>query len=557
MNKVLLIMVFLPAAAAVVVALIGSKRATLVRCVTLAATLVTLLLAFGVVTLFNTTQQGVNVEIIPGTDPRTIPPTAFTYGPFHPQLETKADWLGLGDGSDPRTPKVQFYLGIDGISLWLVVLTALLMVPSVLVSWESITDRPASFYALLLLLETGLLGVFCSFDLFLFYIFFEFTLVPLFFLIGIWGGPQKRYAARKFFIYTLAGSVISLVGIVAFALAMQEKIGRLTFSIPELAAAVERLAATGEMLPADVQGWIFIALFIGFAVKVPLFPFHTWLPIAHVEAPTAGSVILAGVLLKLGTYGFLRLCLPMLPDATVSVGVPLVATLATIGIIYGALCSLAQNDLKKLVAYSSISHLGFCMLGMFALNVEGISGSVLYMVNHGLSTGALFLLVGMVYDRYHTREMGEMSGLTARLPVLAFFMVFISLSSVALPGLNGFVGELLTLIGMFKAHPAYAVVGAVGIILGAWYLLGMLQRSFFGPLREPHHEGRVTDLDAREVWALAPIAAVCLLIGVYPQPFIKYMEPEVKAIAAIYERQAAAKIILLNGDSMKVRDPEP
>ena len=285
---------------------------------------------------------------------------------------------------------------------------------------------------------------------------------------------------------------------------------------------------------AKLETLFFLALFAGFAIKVPLVPFHTWLPLAHVEAPTAGSVLLAGVLLKLGTFGFLRLCLPLLPGASLQVGVPLIAFLATVGIIYGALCALTQADIKKLVAYSSVSHLGFCMLGMFALNAEGISGSILEMVNHGLSTGALFLLVGMLYERYHTRMLADYGGMAGRLPVYSFFLIYFSLSSLGLPGLNGFVGEFLSLIGMFTVpgYRGYAIIASVGVILGAWYLLAMVQRVCFGPLKEPPHgDHPVVDLKPRELAALIPIAAVCLWIGLYPKPMLDQIRPDVKALA--------------------------
>ncbi len=528
MGMILLILIFLPAASAVVVALIGSYQTEFARRVALAATVATLALSVVL---------AVNFEPRPEPAEGLSPAAAKEVIRLDPQTEVKVPWLSFERASPSSpTPQIQFHLGVDGISLWLVCLTALLMVPAVLVSWEAITDRVAEYYALLLVLETGMLGVFCAFDIILFYIFFEFTLVPLFFLIGIWGGPQKRYAARKFFIYTLAGSLIGLVGLVALVLAVhQYDDNTFTFSIPELARQVEQLVRR-NMFPYETQVWIFLALFIGFAVKVPLVPFHTWLPLAHVEAPTAGSVLLAGVLLKLGTYGFLRLCLPLVPLACLHVGVPLVATLSVIGILYGALCSLAQDDIKKLVAYSSVSHLGFCMLGLVALNTEGMTGGVLQMINHGLSTGALFLLVGMLYERYHTRELKELGGLAARVPVLACFMVFISLSSLGLPGLNGFVGEVLSLIGMFKVHPIYAVPGAIGIILSAWYLLNMLRSAFFGPVKEPPglHEP-APDLKPRELAALAPIAALCIWIGVYPETFIRPMEPDVKAIEQVYK----------------------
>jgi NADH-quinone oxidoreductase subunit M len=536
----LVIMIFLPLLAAGLVLLAGSKRVEMVRWLSLIATLLTLALALVIIGNFQARPRSMEVS------------GALTNeGPIRPDPDTvvQLPWQRFASAlTGTPVPEIQFYVGLDGISVGLVGLTALLMVASVLVSWNSITDRPAGFFALLLILETGMLGVFCAFDIILFYIFFEFTLVPLFFLIGIWGGPQKRYAARKFFIYTLAGSLISLVGLVALVLALNSKDQQLlTFSIPELARGIQDQMRLGEhdtelfAFWKRAQGLIFLALFVGFAIKVPLFPFHTWLPLAHVEAPTAGSVLLAGVLLKLGTYGFLRLCLPLLPLASADFGQTLVAVLAVIGIVYGSLCALAQDDIKKLVAYSSVAHLGFCMLGMFALNSEGITGSVLQMINHGLSTGALFLLVGMLYERYHTRHMQDLGGLLARVPLLGIFMVFMCLSSLGLPGLNGFVGETLALMGMFKVHPGYVIVGALGIILGAWYLLTMVQKVFFGPVREPEvAAGHVQDLDSRELAALIPIAVVCLWLGIYPKPLIEVMKPDVDAVARIYHPKAVA-----------------
>jgi NADH-quinone oxidoreductase subunit M len=388
-----------------------------------------------------------------------------------------------------------------------------------------------------LILETGMLGAFCAFDLLLFYVFFEFTLVPLFFLIAIWGGSDRARASVRFFIYTLTGSLVTFLGIVALAWSVLDQYALETpFSIPDMARAM-----AASPLPESTQIAIFLALSAGFMIKVPFVPFHTWLPLAHVEAPTAGSVLLAGVLLKLGTYGFLRLCLPLLPAACVTVGVPLIATLSVIGILYGALCALVQSDIKRLVAYSSVSHLGFCMLGVFALNVEGISGGVLQMINHGLSTGALFLLVGALYDRYHTRQLTELGGLAKRLPLLTILMVFICLSSIGLPGLNGFVGEFLSLIGMFKLHPVYAVIGTAGVVLGAWYLLTMLERGFFGPLREPEaYSAGVRDLDVREFTMLAPIAALCLWIGVAPNHVLDTIRPDVVRIVKVYETSSSA-----------------
>ncbi len=460
--------------------------------------------------------------------------------PVQPRVEYRHPWLsterGMGEGSPSSPLRLELYFGLDGVSVALIVLTTLLTLSCVLISWESIREREAEFYTALLILEAGLVGVFCAFDLVLFYVFFEFTLIPLFFLIAIWGGPQRRYAAVKFFLYTLAGSLVTLLGLVSLVMHVSSQGLAAPTSIPDLAAWLRQ-----HPLDPSLQGALFLALSAGFLIKVPVFPFHTWLPLAHVEAPTAGSVLLAGVLLKLGTYGFLRLCLPMFPVACLHLGLSLIGVLSVIGIAYGSLCALAQRDIKKLVAYSSVAHLGFCMLGLFALNVEGISGSVLQMINHGLSTGALFLLVGMIYDRYHTRQLDDLGGLAARLPLLACGMVFISMSSIGLPGLNGFIGEVLSLVGMFKQHALYAVLGATGVVLGAWYLLTMLQHAFFGPLKEPHHgepghnEEHVSDINLRELFALGPIAVLCLWIGVHPGPLLKMIEPDVKAVAALYE----------------------
>jgi NADH-quinone oxidoreductase subunit M len=406
--------------------------------------------------------------------------------------------------------------------------------------------------------------VFCSFDLVMFYGFFEFTLLPLFFLIGIWGGPQRRYAAVKFFLYTLAGSLVTLVGLVALVLTTRSAGLGTPCSIPDLAAWLQ-----SNPLSPTMQTALFLTIAVGFMVKVPVFPLHTWLPLAHVEAPTAGSVMLAGVLLKLGTYGFLRLCLPLFPAACDAVGRPLIAVLAVVGIIYGSFCALTQRDIKKLVAYSSVAHLGFCMLGLFALNAAGISGGILQMINHGLSTGGLFLLVGMIYDRYHTRQFDDLQGLAARLPLLASSMVFISMASIGLPGLNGFVGEILSLAGMFRREPIYAVLGASGVVLGAWYLLGMLQHVFFGPLREPpvgekydvrHHH--VSDMNLREFATIAPICLLCLWIGVMPQPILRVIQPDVDAVVAQYESSPRLEIArvhprVANDAAKSLRHPIP
>ena len=435
---------------------------------------------------------------------------------------------------------ISYHVGIDGVSLWLLVLTAFLTPLAVWASFTGIREEVQKYYNAHALLETGMLGVFCSLDLLLFYVFFEFTLVPLYFLIGIWGGPLRRQAANKFFIYTLAGSVLTFAGVLYLAYFGHARGGldKFTFDIQQLTS----LGQSGAV-PASVQWWLFAAFAAGFAIKVPLFPVHTWLPLAHTEAPTAGSVILAGVLLKLGTYGFTRLSIPMLPEAAVTFA-PFMATLAVIGIIYGALAAWVQDDVKKLVAYSSVSHLGFCMLGLFSLKMAGVSGAVLYMVNHGLSTGALFLVVGMIYERYHTRDINTIGGLARPMPWMAFFLIFFTLSSIGLPGLNGFIGEFLVLLGAATSntvkdglpagplHYGYVIPAATGIILGAVYMLWMCQRVLFGPVNEPPHTpdtstGLSRDLNGREIGILIPIAIVCLLIGIYPKPMLNAMQPAI------------------------------
>lgn len=413
----------------------------------------------------------------------------------------------------------KYALGVDGIAAILILLTTLLSFISVYSSFTAITKREKEYYAFLLLLEAGMVGVFCATDLFLFYVFWEVMLVPMYFLIGIWGGSRKLYAAIKFFLYTLAGSVVMLLAIIALyffntsGFLLWKGLGNpATFDIVHF-------HSIASQIPPDLQIWLFWAFFLGFAIKVPMFPFHTWLPDAHVEAPTAGSVILAGVLLKMGTYGFLRFSLPICPEACRTEWVQMaVVVLSIIGIVYGSMVAMVQKDMKKLVAYSSVAHLGFVMLGFFALNNAGIQGGILQSINHGLSTGGLFLLVGIIYERRHTRMIADFGGLSNPMPIYAMLFMVILLASIGLPLLNGFVGEFTILTGAFLADWRWAAWASLGVILGAAYMLWLYQRVFFGEVT--HDENKdLKDVNVREILTLAPLIALCVVIGVFPKPF--------------------------------------
>jgi len=438
------------------------------------------------------------------------------------QMVVQIPWIHISNWT------IEYHLGVDGLSLLLVLLTTFLTPLSILSTWSAVEERVKEFMIFFLLLEIGMVGVFLAQDLFLFYIFWEFTLVPMYFLIGIWGGARRMYAAIKFFLYTMAGSILMLLAILWLGLEAG------TFSVPDL--------IEGGGIPAGIQTWLFLAFAAAFAIKVPMWPLHSWLPDAHVEAPTAGSVILAGVLLKMGTYGFLRFNLPLFPEASLRFA-PWMALLAVIGIIYGAAVSFPQRDVKKLVAYSSVSHLGFVMLGLFALNQQGIEGGILQMVNHGLSTGALFLVVGMIYERRHTREMDAFGGLWKVMPIYGMLTLIVTLSSMGLPGLNGFVGEFAILLGAFgsKAIGSYWYAGfaSIGIILAAIYMLFMFQKLFLGPVDKEENRA-LKDLNAREVITLLPLITLIFWIGLYPKPFFNLIAPSVEQLVSVIQTAAMA-----------------
>jgi NADH-quinone oxidoreductase subunit M len=488
---------FLPALGALGLALVPRRRSDLARAVALAIAVAVFALA---VPLYLT----------------------FDGGRADPQFEERAGWM--------PTLGVSYHIGVDGISLLLVLLTAFLSPLALASAWHAIEERTKEFGIAMLILETGMIGVFVSLDLFLFYVFWEAMLIPMYFVIGVWGGPERIYAAIKFVLYTLVGSLLMLVAILALYWQHGAATGVYTFDLPVLSRFV--------LAPGLAQDLMFLAFALAFAIKVPLFPFHTWLPDAHVEAPTAGSVILAGVLLKMGTYGFLRFCLPLFPDASLRFA-PWVFALAVIGIVYGAWVSTVQPDLKKLVAYSSVSHLGFVMVGLFTLTAPGLVGGIIQMINHGLSTGALFLLVGMIYERRHTRLIADFGGLWRVIPAFSALFLIVSLSSLGLPGLNGFVGEFLILLGAFQVNRLVAALATSGIVFAAVYLLWMCQRVLFGPVTHPENRG-LADLSAREWAVLVPALVLIVWIGVYPLAFTGKTEASVEALIAQVQSKAAA-----------------
>ncbi len=475
------VVIFAPLVGAILLALFPARAVGLLRWAALVVTLVTFGLSLRILAAFDASEAGF-------------------------QMRTVAEWI-------PEWG-ISYMTGVDGISLWMVMLTTFLMPLAVLASWP-IARRAKPYFVFLLALETGMLGVFAALDLFLFYLFWEGSLIPMYFLIGMWGYGRRIYAAMKFFLFTLAGSLLMLVAILFLYFAARQP----TFSYPEL---------LDMPLSLGTQRLLFLAFFASFAVKVPLVPLHTWLPDAHTEAPTAGSVLLAAVLLKLGAYGLIRFGIPLFPDAAREL-VPLIMTLAVIGIVYGALVAMMQKDLKRLIAYSSVAHLGFVVLGIFVGTIQGMSGGILQMINHGLSTGALFMLVGALYDRRHTRLIADFGGLARVMPVLAGVFLFVALSSLGLPGMNGFVGEFLVLLGTFLAYRWWVVPAAFGIVLAAIYLLWAYRRVFHG---EVTHEANRTlpDLRPRETLMLAPLLALIVFIGVYPKPFLERIEPSAQRV---------------------------
>jgi NADH-quinone oxidoreductase subunit M len=497
---ILSIVLWLPIAAALLLAFFPRTAGPAIKAFGLFASAATFIVSLGIVTGFRTGVAGY-------------------------QLAERAAWI-------PQWG-IHYALGVDGISLWLVLLTTLLTPVVFLSSWNAIHKHPKEYVISFLIMEAAMIGVFMATDLVLFYVFFELTLLPMYLVIGVWGGANRIYAAIKFFLFTIAGSLLMLLGIIYIGFQYYHATGLPSFAIDHL----YRIPVT-----AQAQTLLFFAFALAFAIKVPLFPLHTWLPDAHVEAPTGGSIILAAVMLKMGTYGFLRLVLPCFPEASTRWSGLLVA-LSVIGIIYGALVAWVQPDMKKLVAYSSVSHLGFCVLGIFALTQASVEGSILQMINHGLSTGALFLLVGVIYERRHTRMLADYGGLARTMPVYATFFIIAVLSSVGLPGLNGFVGEFLILAGSYQTRPVAAVLSATGVILAAIYLLWLVQRVFFGPVTKEENRN-VPDMAWNEIAAIVPLVILMVWIGVYPRTFLEPMAPSVQRIIRIVQNDEKARVLM-------------
>ncbi len=497
---ILSVITFLPLLGIVLIIFVNSEKHTLIKGITFLTALVNFIISLVLYRDFDSTTH-------------------------HFQFTVNIPWI--------KEYGINYHLGIDGISLFLVLLATFMTVIAVVACWKDIQEKVKGFMICILFLETGMIGVFSSLDLFLFYIFWEVVLIPMYLLIGVWGAPARRiYAAIKFFLFTMFGSLLMLVAIIALYFYNHSVTGVYTFDIEQL----YRLS-----IPYGMQIWLFLAFALAFAIKVPMFPFHTWLPDAHTEAPTVGSVLLAAVLLKMGTYGFLRFNLPLFPEATVALA-PLLCILALIGIIYGAMVCIVQKDLKRLIAFSSVSHLGFVVLGIFALNIQGLEGGILQMLNHGFSTGALFLIVGMLYERRHTRMIEEFGGLAKVMPIYATLFLIVTLSSIGLPGLNGFVGEFLILLGAFQSNMVYGVIAALGVIFAAVYMLWMFQRVMFGEITREENKN-LKDLSLREILVLLPLIFFIIQIGVYPKPFLSRMDASVKHLVAQVELKTGKRAI--------------
>lgn len=504
-------LIFLPLAGAIIIGLLPARATRAIQATALTASILTFLVSLELWFKFDPT-GGIQFEI----QTAWIPSMGATY-----------------------------HVGIDGISLLLVLLTTLLCPLAIASAFTSITKHVRGFFACLLILEAAMIGVFVAFDLILFYLFWEAMLIPMYFLIGIWGGDRRRYATIKFVLFTMFGSLLMLVGIVYLGYIGYAASGAWNFDWQTLSAL---------RVSSEAQIWLFAAFGLAFAIKLPLFPFHTWLPDAHVEAPTAGSVILAGVLLKMGVYGFFRFALPWFPEAFVTF-VPYLATLSLIGIIYGALVAMVQKDVKSLVAYSSVAHLGFVMLGLCALNIQGLSGSLLQSLSHGITTGMLFLAIGMIYERRHTRQISELGGLFRVMPIWTTILVIATLGSIGLPGTNGFVGEFLILLGTLKVNIVHAVIATAGIVLSAVYMLRMLQRVVFGRITRPENE-ILNDIGAREQWILYPLVVMVFWIGIYPNVFLKKIEPTIeRMLNEVYSSQAAAVDAPQSGEELTFEHP--
>jgi len=511
MSALLNTVLFLPAAGAVLILFLSRERPERIRAAALAVSLITLILSLPLAFAYDSSASA-----------RTM------------QFSTDAVWM--------ETPAIRYHVGIDGISLFLVLLTTFLTVLSVLISWRSVTEHVKEFFFFLLLLETGTVGVFAAVDLFLFYVFWEVTLVPMYFLIGIWGHERRIYAAMKFFLFTVIGSLLMLVGIIWLYT---------VFGTFDSQRMFEMLSTGARSLSFLQQFWLFLAFFAAFAIKVPLFPFHTWLPDAHVEAPTAGSVMLAGVMLKMGAYGLLRFCLPLFPEAAHALATPIMV-LALIGIIYGSLVAMVQPDLKKLIAYSSVAHLGFVVLGIFSFHEIAVEGAVYQMLNHGVTTGALFLLVGMIYERLHSRQIADMGGLATPAPVLATLFLITSLSSIGLPLLNNFVGEFLILLGVLQERFAYAALAATGVVFAAAYMLWMYQRVFLGEVSARNQN--FADVSRRERGILLAAIALMIVMGIRSPFFLRKMDASTNELldrAGL--RETRVELVAPNGRVLKAR----